>query len=288
MLLRSKGSYLMEIQGSYRFLLDGEEVANSKNIITTTGKETIKRFLAGNIVDWCGGMSIGCMSTAANISDTALGFEIDREKITFRSFNNNKIIIKASFPNSLNAIIREVGIFPTSSTTSDNQFQDVIISDFSGEAASTTTNSSVGTGNIALSAGTTSFTKTGLNLDISGYSTVDKIQLLAYNPDANAKTLTIDLSDGTTIYTLTLPNLAASSGYQVVSVALGTPTITKITQFTINVTSTSKSVELDCLKFLNTDQVNYISGVVSRSIPASPIIKKAGQDLEVEYTLDVL
>lgn len=278
----------MEIQGSYRFFLDGEEVAHSKNIITTTGKETIKRFLAGNIVDWCGGMGIGAMNTTAVVGDTALGFEIDREPTTFRSFNNGKIIVKASFPNSLDAIIREVGIFPIASTTSDNQFQDVVLSDFSGESGSVTTNSSVGTGNIALSSGTTSFTKTGLNIDISGYSSVDRIQMLAYNSDANAKTLTVGLSDGTTTYTLTLPSLAASTGYQVVSVALGTPTISKVTQFTVTVTSVSKSVELDCLKFLNTDQTNYISGVVSRSIPSTAITKKSGQDLEVEYTLDVL
>jgi hypothetical protein len=278
----------MDFRGSYRFLLDGQEVASSKNIITTTGKETIKRFLAGNIVDWCGGMAVGAISTAASTSDTALYFEIDREKTLFRSFNNNKIIVKASFPNSLDAIIREVGIFPIPSTTSDNQFQDAIISNFSNESGSSTTNSSVGTGNIVLSSGTTSFTKTGLSVDLTGYSSVDKLQLLAYNSDSNVKTIKIDMSDGSTTYSLTFPNLAASSGYQVTSVALGSPTISKMTEFTISVTSTNKSVELDCLKFLNTDQINYISGVVSRSVLGSPITKLAGQDLEVEYTLDVL
>lgn len=276
----------MSLVGSYNIYVDGELVSSSKNVITTTGVQTIKRYLAGSILDWCGGMAVGAINTTAATSDLKLGFEIERQPTIFRSLDaDGNIIVKAAFSTTLEAVIREVGIYPFPYTASDKVYQDDIITDFS--AGSASGNSSVGSKNVALSTGTPAYTETGLSIDISGYAPTDRFQLLVYNSDANAKTVQLKISNGVTEYTVGNFSITAGVGFKSVELAIGNSTITSITQVTLTSTAANKALELDCLKFLNTDQTDYISGIVSRSIPATPITKLAGQELEVEYKLGV-
>lgn len=280
---------MTELRGRYNIYLDNQ-IISSNNLITTAGKETIKQYLAGNIPSWSGAIAIGAINTAANIADTKLGFEIDRRQTLTKSINSNgEIVIRASFPLDLQARINEVGVYPFVNTTVSGRYQDAVITDFSESTwsvggADTTVNSYVGSSNVKLDSTNTSSTLSDLNIDISGYSKTDKFELLVNNLDANAKTITLSFTDGTNTSTVTFPNLPSTTGIKSVSVDIGSTSVTNITSITLASTNTNKSVSLDCLKFLNTDQSGYTMNLVSRSIPTE-IVKLAGQDLEIEYIL---
>lgn len=278
------------INGFYKIYIDKKEVGSYKNLITTAGKSTIKQFLAGNIPSWGGAIAIGPMTTAAAISDTKLGFEIDRAQTLTKTIDaSGNIVLRASFPLDLEVKINEIGVYPFANTTVSGRYQDEIISDFA-EAGwtygtSDATTSYVGNRNIVLNSTNASSVLSGLSLDISGYAETDKFELLVNNLDANAKTITLTFSDGTNSSTVTFPNLSASSGLQSVSVNIGSSSVSTITSITMASTGASKSVSLDCLKFLNTDESGYSTNLISRSVLGSTITKYAGQDLEVEYYL---
>lgn len=280
------------INGFYKIYIDGELQCSSKNIITNGGKTVIKQFLAGNIPSWSGGIAVGPITTAASVSDTKLYFEVDRAATLTKTVDGNgNIVLRASFPLDLQTVINEVGVYPFVSSTNSGRYQDKIITDFSETSwtngTSDTTSSYVGTKNIILNSSNASSTLSNLSIDISGYAKTDKFELLVNNLDANAKTITLTYKDGTPANdtTVTFPNLSASTGLQVVSIELGATNISTITEITMSSTGASKSISLDSLKFLNTDESGYSTSLVSRSVLGSSITKYAGQDLEIEYYL---
>lgn len=281
---------MTELNGTYKIYIDGKLVSTSKNIITNGGKETIKQFLAGNIPSWSGAIAIGPINTSASATDTKLGFEVDRQATLTRTVDNSgNIVLRAAFPITLETRVREIGVYPFVNTTANGRYQDTVITDFSESTwtaggLDATATSYVGLKNVKLDSTNTSSTLAGVDIDISGYSETDKFELLVNNLDANAKTITLAFSDGTNTSTVTFPNLAASSGLQSVSVNIGSTSVERITSITLSSTNTNKSVSLDCLKFLNTDQSGYTMNLVSRSV-ATEIVKIAGQDLEIEYIL---
>lgn len=279
------------INGFYKIYVDGELLSTSKNVITTMGKTTIKQFLAGNIPSWSGGIAIGPINSTAVVGDTKLGFEIDRAPTLTKTVDGDgNIVLRAAFPLDLVAVIYEVGVYPFANTTVSGRYQDEVITDFSesswtGGTIDLDTLSYVGVSNIKLDGASSSATISNLSLDISGYAQTDKFELLVNNLDANEKTLTLAFSDGSTTSTVTLPTIPAVVGAHSVSVGIGQTSVSTITSITITSTGASKDVSLDCLKFLNTDESGYTTHLVSRSVLTTPIVKFAGQDLEVEYYL---
>ena len=283
----------MILSGSYKFLVDGNLIAESKNVITANGKKAIKRYLAGTLSDWAGGMAIGTGTTAATTGDTALVFEVDRQPTTIRTMDGSEnIILKASFPTDLTTVIKEIGIYPFSTSTATGTYQDSIITDFSEttwtNSTSATTNSLVGVNNIT-NTGTSAMVLSNLNIDISGYSSTDQFQIQYYNNQTTTKNITISVggtkngSAGTAIST-TITLTSQPVGFYISTFNIGTnlDTITSI-----SITVSAGTVSFDAMKFLNTDETDYITGIVSRSVLASPITKTAGQTLEVEYSLAI-
>lgn len=278
------------INGSYNIYLNKQLVAQSKNIITTSGKEIIKQYLAGNIPTWSGSIAVGAIDTTATLSDEYLKFEILRQATLTRSVDpSGNITLRASFPTELACTIKEVGVFPFTATTANGRYQDAIVFDFSeagwSAGSSDSTTSAVGASNIKLDSSTSSRSISNLNLDISGYSPTDEFQLLVNNLDVNAKTIKITLTTDSGNTELTFPNLSASAGLQSVSVALGTIITDTVTQIAMSSTGSNKSVSLDCLRIINKDESGYAMKIVSRSVLATPITKSSGQDLEIEYSL---
>lgn len=278
------------INGSYNLYLDGQLVAKSKNIITTSGKEIIKQYLAGNIPTWSGAIAIGAIDTTASLTDEYLKFEILRQATLTKSVDpSGNIVLRAAFPTELVCTIKEVGVFPFTATTANGRYQDATIFDFSestwSSGSSDLTVSSVGSSNIKLDSVTNTRTISNLNLDLSGYSPTDQLNLLVNNLDADAKTIKITLATDAGNTELTFPNLSASAGLQSVSVALGTIITDTVTGITMSSTGTNKSVSLDCLRIVNKDESGYAMKIVSRSVLATPITKSSGQDLEIEYSL---
>lgn len=75
------------IKGSYNIIKNGEVVASQDNIITTSGKDAILRFLGSSTTDWSENIAIGCGTTAATVNDYSLEYEVSRNRIKLRSPN---------------------------------------------------------------------------------------------------------------------------------------------------------------------------------------------------------
>lgn len=73
------------ISGKYSFYLDGEQVCQSKNIITDVGLDAIRKFLVGDYPNWAEALAVGTGSTSAASNNTRLEFEVDREPVFLKT-----------------------------------------------------------------------------------------------------------------------------------------------------------------------------------------------------------
>lgn len=72
------------MHGIYRIYKNNELVSESKNLITSNGKNIIHEYLAGTIGDWASTIGIGAYNTTAATTDYKLNYEITRLPITGR------------------------------------------------------------------------------------------------------------------------------------------------------------------------------------------------------------
>lgn len=357
---------MSNFNGEYAIILDGKEVARSKNLITTAGKSIIKKFLIGSYPVWGSAIGLGVMPTAATAADTRLKFEADRRSITsktlirpknyissftvsgtttvtFTTVETNKmevgdlvtvsgitnvgytalntthtvtavgtnsfsatisaltnttnaatsataigeelVLLKASFPDSLSMIIKEIGVFPTVANSTTNLYNISLLSDFS-EDGWTTAGATAGTetsliGLKNIQCGTTEKTITGVSLVFDGYTAKDKIALLVNNATAVAKDVTVTFAGTTTkAFVFAVP---ATAGSQVIELDLGSHGLSTATSMAVK-TSTG-TVDLDAIALINADDYGVVNSIVSRSVLASPVTKLAGQQLEIEYSM---
>lgn len=75
------------ISGSYRIFKNGEEVCESKNLLTTFGKDAIIKYLTNSISSWGDAIAIGVGSTTATVADSRLAFEFARNNVNLKSPN---------------------------------------------------------------------------------------------------------------------------------------------------------------------------------------------------------
>ena len=293
---------MLNLEGSYKVYLDGELVSESKNIITTVGKSVIRKYLAGTYPNWAyalgAGVGTGSTTTAAAVGDVKLQYEIERQPITYKSTytsgTDELILLKANFSNSLVAVIKEVGVFPSITTSSSGLYNDRVLADFSESWTGGNTSavaSLVGSANREFNfAGQTAMSLTGLAVAMDGYSPDDKISLLLTNGNATAKTLTVTLTGtlGSKAYTFTTDSTATT---QIKDLTLDTGPASIGTLNSISIAcstlTSGQSVSLDAIKLVNYDEYGPAADMVSRSVLSTPITKVAGQELEIEYSLKV-
>jgi hypothetical protein len=115
------------ISGKYVISSNGKVLAESPNIITSSGLYSINRFLVGtsNTNTWAGTMKIGASYTAATSSDTLLAYETRWSPTFGLKYNSGSITLSAQF-NSFVGEIYEIGIVPQT-----NFGQGVLVTDFS-------------------------------------------------------------------------------------------------------------------------------------------------------------
>jgi len=135
------------IKGTYIFYEDGQEICRSKNILTKFGKRYLTNVIAGNVNAISKEVAIGIDSTAATANDSRLGFEFYRTEVTLSSTdiqqdgldsNSQPIftysaIFKTTIPQDISGIIKEIGLYP-STKTGTNNYDSRFISDFSNPA----------------------------------------------------------------------------------------------------------------------------------------------------------
>lgn len=295
----------MITSGTYVFKLDGEEIARSKNVITNAGKDIIASYMAGTIGEWAGAFAIGVGATTAAVTDAKLDFEFYRAPISSKvaEFNTsptpNKIVIKSSVDQSVVGWIYEVGIF-SAVTNSDAGNGGSQITSY-GETSeswsiwtgtdwenvdSGTTGQRIGDDRVELLA-STRYRLYGVPSDYTMYSPQDTIAACLESPstsDLNLKFIT----DDSNYYSATVTSIAASYGIFSVSkgsfVATGTPSWGNI--IAIEFEAVDDNVLFDGLRVEDTDTQSTNYGLVSRSVLTSPIEKKSGALLEIEYYVD--
>jgi len=309
------------MNGNYVFRSNGKIIAESKNILTTNGRDIINQYLAGLTNEWAGSMVIGALYSSATVGDTQLSYELSRQPVTTKSYittsGSNQLVIKASFSPNLIASIYEIGIVPQNSAMA-NLTDNFFITDFSEVYSSTASSSWLigsslstasyqpltgntvsrsGLYNITIPSGSVATNNLSALSDISNFTTSDYLSLLYSVPASatgttSAKFILTD-TNGVTWSSSTASLTTSASGYYSASFSLsasqGSGFNYSLAIITASVFGTSTaSPSFDMLKIQSSNPKTSLQNLISRSTSSTGIITTTyGQPLEIEYYLTV-
>lgn len=315
------------IKGTYVFYENGTEIARSSNVITKFGKRFLTNFIAGNVNTSSKDMAFGVDGSTASQDNTRLGFEFYRLPVLFGSTDiqtstagsvtttTYTVIYKTTLPQDVVGEIYEVGIYP-STRSSSNNFDSKYISDFddslSWEDSSENNPLSIGEdyrigGNVlrmtAAASSSREYKSNIVGLDLSGYSSSDTIRIAYNKEDNNLASIKIRLYSEPTKYYEATVTPTSGIGYRFSNdiplsqffsgASVQSPDAKNINQVGIIVTSTSGgscAIGMDGLRINDEDTFDPNFGLISRtaSLTASPLLSKvAGRQVDVEYRLDL-
>lgn len=275
-------------------------------MITTSGKNFIKRYLAGQAGDVVGAIAVGVGDTAAALGDERLEFEFARTEVDVISYDfvNDKLIFKGTLPQIAAGEIREVALYTSEVDSGAGAQASRLISTFDSGTEdwsnATYTTSGVRLGADALlhspsASGTSTSALTSLTMGFSDHSSSDEF-VLAYNV-GNANTANIKLrfkKDASNYYEYTITS--PGTGYAITKFTKGSATVTgtpswdAINEVEVSTTATgggAASVFFDGLRIEDVDAVSVRYGLIARFIPVTPVVKQEGSYQDVEYALDV-
>jgi hypothetical protein len=294
-------------------------------MITKFGKRFLTSYLAGISTFSKKDIAVGIANgTDYALSDTnsRLGFEFYRIQASFGSIdiqtNNNvstyAVVYKATLPQDVAGTITEIGLYPQTQSSNSN-YDSNMISDFennllwldsSGVPASIISSPSVAPfpriGNalipvIATSNSTKEYISNIGNFNISGYSGNDTI-VLAYNQaDTNLSSITIKFYSSDTEYFYTTIAAPATSGNKIIPTTFssllssaGNPDMNSI--YKVGILATAKNtgattINLEGLRINDEDTFDAAYGLISRSLLATPLEKKAGRPADIEFRLEI-
>lgn len=312
------------IKGEYIFYQDGEEIYRSPNLITKFGKRFLTTYLAGNVSfsnkDLAIGIADGTDLAAAD-TNTRLGFEFYRLPVSFGSVDiqtvsgttTYSVVYKATVPQDVAGIIKEIGLYP-GTRTSVNNYDSRFLSDFennrewydsSSNNPITVTSPTPRVGDTMVEhkfdTGDTSSTTKEFKydigqLDLSGYSVNDNLTLAYNRANTNSSQIRIKFYSSTSDYFY--GDIAPSgTGNKIDTISMsdvftnqtGTPDAASISTIGIQVTRTSAAsaatIYLDGLRINDQDTFDPTFGLISRSVLGSSITKVAGRPIDIEYKI---
>lgn len=304
-------------KGIYTLRVDNQVVAEVENVITNSGMEVIKNYLAGSMRSWAGSISVGALNnSAASVNDKQLEFELSRVPVSISSVDGNEIVLNATLTSELECKIYELGVYPLAQNTKSQGFDDKVITTFS-EAWDDLSGNPLSSANYAgteedpegrsgfknMIVGNSGISaKLNVGINTSGYSKLDTVSILYHVVSTGSnRVVTITFSDdqlptaGTKSYSFTLD--CSTTGYKVATTYLGNFTEQNSFNGTASdliVTSSAASgglAHLDSIKFNNADETNLDYALVSRALIGTAgsdtssdyIIKPSGVDMDVEY-----
>jgi hypothetical protein len=304
------------LKGTYIYYENGQEIYRSENVITKYGKRFLTSFLAGRDSFSSKSMAFGIDSTAAQDTNTRLGFEFYRTPVLFGSTDiqtlnetsTYAVVYKAIIPQDVAGYITEVGIYPEykeSLSSYDSKF----IADFDNQLdwtntpLITTTDARVGQYLLTMSSDGTSAKEYKSNIqaiDLSGYSVNDTLKLAYVKNDSNLQNIIIKFySSALDYYSVTITP-ESGTGYKISSeikienMLLNASTAnvdpSNINQIGVTITPVSgqsTTVGLDALRINDEDTFDPNFGLISRSVLSTPLVKLAGRQVDVEYRLDL-
>jgi hypothetical protein len=296
------------LKGTYVFKQNGVEVGRSNNIITTNGQNAILQYISGNSSDWASSIAVGVMNATPTVNDLNLQYEIARSSVTLKSYKigtPNLIIVKGVIDASVSANIYEVGVYPYNTDKIFGKRDKLVLTDFSiptdwtavvGAFSSTpfaaqqSLSPRVGLYNINIE-NQSIITNTGFMADLSSYSPLDTLDILANVDSAKTGTLIVTLTDVNGISTILTYSFDGSvkSGYQVLSQNFD-PTIyslQSVKTITVQTVGANSDISLDAIRISLLGEVSSTSALVSRSILTTPIAKIFNVPLDIEYYLEL-
>lgn len=290
--------------GIYRVYNNGVLISESKNLLTTTGKEFILRYLARDVSDWSGVIAIGIGDTAATVDDERLEFELSQSEVDVRIVNvaNEDIIVKATIEQQVVGEIHELGIYSVP-IGNVSRAPDLMITqfdpDFLNLSNSTTDSDNVRIGTQsakvdATASSTTTAVIESIYQDYSTYQNNDEFVLAYYLHDANCTDIALRFVSSSGNYYAYNFAPPSASGYNIHTVskgsfaATGAPDWAEVVdlEFDITAGASDTAVSLDGLRLNDTDPYPELA-LVSRSVLGTPIVKDDSQSLDIEYTLDL-
>jgi hypothetical protein len=275
-------------------------------VITTKGKQHIKRYLAHQVGDIARSISIGAGALAENVAHTALQFETGRADIILVSYDyvNNKIVFKTTLPQEMSGKIYEVAIWSQNQSTSAGEFTSKLLTTFdsAGEVWSAgsfqTDNARLGIDALRFTPAASATVVGALNdlfIDLSGNSGADQFSIAYYNGNANVANFKVRFkTDNANYYTIQVTSPA--TGYQISTVAksaataTGNPSWASISTIEVEVVAGSggaAAIDFDGLRIEDTDTIdpNYV--MVAREVLVTPVTKVAGRVMDIEFNLPV-
>lgn len=296
----------MKISGKYSLFLDGKKVAETTNLITSSGKVSILRYLAGISSTYAGSLAAGVDSTGPTTSDKELGFEVFQEKIDISSVDyvNSQVLFKSTFGVGDKMTIYEIGMFPDVQSTSRSYALTYFDSneDWSGSYYSIYTGDDVRISDTGLklelpeSSGTVATISNDSQFNFSDMSLSDEFALAVIFYDDNCdyiKLILTDVNGNQMVGQFDIPEIGSEDGeYKIISLDRGSFTNldknwAKVIRVTLEVKDKSNagtSVVFDGLRTVD-NNIQEGSEVVSKTLLAAPVVKSADQTLDIQYSL---
>ena len=224
------------------------------------------------------------------------------------------VIYQATIPQDIAGIVSEVGLYP-GIKTSKNNFDSKFLTDFENNLLW-----SDGTFNPIITPNSDSFkAKIGENMvrvdvpsassskeyrnslityDISGYSVNDTITIAYKKMDNNLSKIRIKLYSSDTAYCFVDFTPTSGTGDRIQSASVSTlfgnsinnPDLTLITKIGVEVYSTSggaTQVFFDGIRINDEDTFDPTYGLISRSLLSTPLEKKSGRTVDIEYKISL-
>jgi hypothetical protein len=292
--------------GIYRFYQSGALIAEHKNLITTEGKRLILRYLAGQSPSLGGAIGLGVSSVAATLSDSILGFEIDRIPVALKNadYINSVVLFKATIDQDSEFSIYEAGLWSGTFNELSREFDSKLITTFDSDIEdwtnitfdTTVNRTSADAARVDAGSSATTSPRLDVELDLSGYSANDEFHLAFSKPNNNISTIKLifqDIVSGGSL-SLTKTVSALPTGYNILTfkkgdfIVSGTISWADITRmgFDVTATATAGYVVLDGLRIEDLDTPNQDFVLVSHTVLGAPLEKTSTAPMDVEYALD--
>ena len=263
-------------------------------MITNAGRTAVQQSLTGFFGAPVGALAIGVGTSPETVDDTTLDYEIGRAMVNVSSVDqiSGAVIYKATIPEDVSGTVHEMGAWTNVSDTGDAEPLLLTFepgSELWTAGDYTQGNSRIGEYGLTISASTQIESRLyDLALDLSSLLDMDEVSV-ALNADASVGMVELRLMTDDTNYIAY--TMSPAVGYQIIRflrgdmAKVGSPDMENLTTASVIVTPTAQtSLTMDGLKVSRSSERNVL---VSRSVLATPVVKKAGMPLELEFRMDV-
>lgn len=310
------------IEGTYRFILDGEVVAEQKNALTAAGRSIAIKSLLGIVPNFAGVISYGIGDEANSldsntnlIENNVLQFEVGRTPVRGSSLDlstSTDVLVYSGVIESTEEFkVHEVGLYPgginkttvdiTGSTLFDFDRIDIFskLGTASGLALVQAAEARIGATFLSLppTDGTDSYISYSSNDNamslIDNYVSADTFRLAGLDLNEFSSSVNVRFYTDSNNYYDYIFTTPSSSGYFISTTEKGSSTITGAPTWE-NITSvriwqnSASSVYLDAMKIdFGSYYDDRFMGMISRAVLAEPVRKPPGIPLTIEYSLSV-